>query len=104
VEIAPANTFIWAKRGLNLGEQPWLVFCSPPYAFYVERKEEMLELIRSFLERAPVGSQIVVEADERFDFSELPDADQWRVRSYPPAVVGIWRSKPRNVDNQQSNS
>ena len=24
---------------------PWLIFCSPPYAFYVERSSDMLELI-----------------------------------------------------------
>ena len=94
VLIAPANTFIWAKRVPELGAQPWLVFCSPPYAFYVERKSEMLELIGSLVERAPSGSQIVVEADENFEFTELPRADAWRVRSYPPAVVGILEISP----------
>lgn len=87
--IVPGNTFIWAKRKPVLGEQPWVVFCSPPYAFYVDRKAEMLELIGSLMERAPVGSSFVVEADNRFDFSELPHADDWDVRTYPPATVGV---------------
>jgi len=31
----------------------------------------------------------VVESDDRFDFGILPDAENWDVRVYPPAVVGI---------------
>jgi 16S rRNA (guanine966-N2)-methyltransferase len=91
ITIAPANTFIWAKRNPDLGDRPWVVFCSPPYAFYDERQEEMLQLIGTFVGRCPAGSQIVVEADKRFDFQTLPYADTWRVRGYPPAVLGILR-------------
>jgi 16S rRNA (guanine966-N2)-methyltransferase len=69
---------------------PWLVFCSPPYAFYVDRRENILELIRAISEHAPAGSVVVVEADERLEFGLLP-GDDWNVRAYPPAVVGIWR-------------
>lgn len=90
--VTPANTFIWAKRQPELGVEPWVIFCSPPYAFYVERADEMLELIVGMIERAPPGSVVVVEADERFDFGLLPTADEWDVRRYPPAVVGlIWK-------------
>lgn len=89
--IEPANTFIWAKRKPELGEQPWVVFCSPPYAFYVDRKPQMLELIGGLIEAAPAGSIVVVEADDRFDFSELPQPDTWDVREYPPAIIGLLR-------------
>jgi 16S rRNA (guanine966-N2)-methyltransferase len=66
------------------------VFCSPPYDFYVERRQQMLELVARWGAISPVGSQIVVEADERFDFGGLIEPDKWDVRSYPPAVVGIY--------------
>lgn len=69
---------------------PWLVFCSPPYAFFVEREAEMLDLIGAVVEACPAESLLVVEADERFDFSLLPDGD-WDVRAYAPAVVGVWQ-------------
>ena len=79
-------------------EIPWLVFCSPPYAFYVDRIDEMLALVDRVADEAPAGSIMVVEADERFDFNRLPGGpigerrtDPWQVRTYPPAVVGIWR-------------
>ena len=41
----------------------WLVFCSPPYDFYVDRREEMLELIGGVLAAAPPESLFVVECD-----------------------------------------
>ncbi|MEN6496060.1 MAG: SAM-dependent methyltransferase, partial [Thermoguttaceae bacterium] len=69
---------------------PWLVFCSPPYAFYVERRDELLELLRTLLEAAPADSLFVVESDDRFDFGLLPEPSAWDVRRYPPAVVGIY--------------
>jgi 16S rRNA (guanine966-N2)-methyltransferase len=110
VDIVTGNVFIWWKKKLGCHAQPdmptasvgmapapadtpWAVFCSPPYDFYVQRTEEMLELIGGLIQAAPAGSAFVVEADERFDFGRLPDPQAWDVRSYPPAVVGIcWKS------------
>jgi 16S rRNA (guanine966-N2)-methyltransferase len=99
--LLTTSAFLWGKRELatfpseRAGSSPtpapspvpWLVFCSPPYAFYVDRQEEMLELITGVMEHAPADSIVVVEADERFDF-ELPG--EWDVRTYSPAVVGVW--------------
>jgi 16S rRNA (guanine966-N2)-methyltransferase len=98
------SAFLWAKRDLpsaanatGIGQKPWLVFCSPPYAFYRERQAEMLDLIHRIQEHWPPGSIMIVEADEPFDFEMLcggaigADAGTWDVRAYAPAVIGIWR-------------
>jgi 16S rRNA (guanine966-N2)-methyltransferase len=90
-EIVPGNVFIWFKRGGDLGKASWLVFCSPPYEFYVSRLGEMLELLGGLIQAAPVKSIFVVEADDRFDYALLPDPKAWDVRSYPPAVIGVYR-------------
>ena len=89
ITVVPGNTFIWARRLPELGPTPWVVFCSPPYAFYVERHDEMLTLINRLLAAAPPKSIFVVEADQQFAMTELPDAAAWDVREYPPAVVAI---------------
>ncbi len=103
--LLTTSAFLWSKRDLPKSEIPnpksqipWLVFCSPPYSFYVDRSRDMLELIGAVLDRAPEGSILIVEADERFDFELLPGnvaverhAEGWDVRTYPPAVVGVWR-------------
>jgi hypothetical protein len=91
---------LWSKRDLPAAAaaqppgMPWLVFCSPPYEFFADRTLDMLELIGQIQRHAPAASTIVVEADERFDFSRLigDNIAAWDVRAYPPAVVGIWRS------------
>ena len=97
------SAFLWAKRDLASEQsappasRPWLVFCSPPYAFYHERQADVLELIRRVQEHAPAGTILIVEADEPFDFDLLRHAEGtavaalWDVRSYAPAVVGLWR-------------
>ncbi len=89
-QIVTANTFLWIRRHAELGSEPWAVFCSPPYDFYVERTDEMLSLIGGLVDLAPPASVFVVEADRRFDFGLLPGAESWDVRRYPPAGVGIW--------------
>lgn len=90
-EVVTGNVFVralWHHR-LSLSA-PWLVFSSPPYAFYVERKQQMLDLLHHLAEAAPAASLFVVESDERFDFTFLPDPRSWHIRSYPPAVIGIY--------------
>jgi 16S rRNA (guanine966-N2)-methyltransferase len=88
VEVVWANAFIWARRDGAPTDMPWVVFCSPPYSFYVDRQSEMLTLLNGLLQRAPGESLFAVECDERFDVGLLPAAG-WDVRQYPPAVVAI---------------
>lgn len=108
IEVAPGDVFIWVRRLVEgtltspdgrphdrlaeLSVAPWTVFISPPYSFYVERHSDMLELIQRLVDRAPAGSTLAVESDERFDWNELPDAATWLVREYAPAVIAIRRT------------
>jgi len=102
--VVQSDTFYWARslpgslrEGLGesslpaAGELAWAVFCSPPYALYRERTEDMLGLVAACMDHAPAGSCVVVEADEAFDYGRLPRPDTWDVRRYAPAVLGIWR-------------
>ncbi len=89
VDVQFADTLKWNKLGALPADCPWVVFCSPPYEFYASRLGDMLALVARFHSAAPVGSQFVVEADEHFDFSQLPESEAWDVRQYLPAVVGV---------------
>lgn len=119
-ELLITSAFLWGKRDLPhdtatgpkperrggdlpfedrllAKKLPWLVFISPPYSFFVDRQEEMLELINEVIKQAPSESMILIESDERFDFNLLPgDVKEtrydtgWDVRTYSPAVVGVW--------------
>jgi 16S rRNA (guanine966-N2)-methyltransferase len=95
IEVAAADTFIYFRRGVALPgmfqSAPWIVFSSPPFEFYISRRDDMLELIGKLLAAAPAESLCVVESDARFDFGALPEAESWDVREYPPARVGVLR-------------
>jgi 16S rRNA (guanine(966)-N(2))-methyltransferase RsmD len=90
-EVVAANVLIWFRRQPTLPPTPWLVFCSPPYQLYVDRTADMLDLIGGLLRLAPAESLFVVESDNRFDMGLLPDPEAWDLRTYPPAMVGIYR-------------
>ncbi len=87
-DVFAGDTFIWARRLPDLGSEPLVVFCCPPYALYQERAADMRQLIESMLESLQPGGCLIVEADARLDFATLPQAEAWDVRSYPPAIVG----------------
>lgn len=89
-QVLTADTFIWARQLDELPRStPWAVFCSPPYDFFIDRREEMLSLIAGMVEAAPPDSLLVVESDDRFDWEQLGEPDSWSLRRFPPAVLGI---------------
>jgi 16S rRNA (guanine966-N2)-methyltransferase len=87
------DTFYWVKNESEhpSTESPWIVFCSPPYDFYVSQQSEMLDMLNRLVDLAPVDSMFVIEADQRFDLTLLPRIPMPnRIRSYPPAVIAIF--------------
>lgn len=95
--VAAANALLWVRQARHLPTIPWVVFCSPPWDLLVAEQAGMLEMIGEMLRRGPEESILVVEADDRFDFSLLPDAARWKVRKYPPAVIGILHKSPAGI-------
>jgi len=91
------DAFFWVRNEAEHPpkETPWIVFCSPPYDFYVSRKEEMLAMLNRLVAITPADSMFVIEADDRFDLTLLPIVPEPnRIRSYPPAVVAIFTTPP----------
>ena len=87
------DSFYWSKTRTRLDtELPWLVFCSPPYDFFVDhRAGDMVTLITDLVEAAPDESIFVIESDNRFDFRTLPfEIPEKRRRTYAPAEIGIY--------------
>jgi len=91
--LCKTDAFFWVKNEAEHPsmESPWIIFCSPPYDFYVSRKGEILEMLNRLVELAPADSLFVVEADQRFDLTQLPRIPEPnRIRTYPPAVIAIF--------------
>lgn len=88
-KVVFGDAFAWSGSYQPIGDVPLTVFCSPPYDFYVARRQEMLDLVGRWIKECAGGSQVVVEADARFDMLSLPQPDEWDVREYLPAIVAI---------------
>lgn len=101
IDLITTDVFFFGRMIENIksripAELPWLVFCSPPYDFYVDREEEMMQLIRNFRESAPKNSLFVIEADARFNFDLLEvEISPKKRRSYPPAEVALFYTAAR---------
>ena len=94
-EVRSGDVLLWGRRMPELPrEMHWIVFVSPPWAFFAagnERRAELLGLIDALRLAAPPRSTVVVEADTAFDATALPDAEAWECRPIPPAVLYLYR-------------
>ncbi len=95
-EIVSADAFVWSKRVSELGPEPGVIFCSPPYELYVSRQDDLFQMLKGFQGRLPAGSQIAVEFDEQFSPDLLPAPDAWQVRSYAEVHLAFWRTPVSN--------
>ena len=105
--VTGGDAFHWVEHRMLEEFSPpentcWSIFLCPPYTFFVDRKQEMLDMIQTIFDRSPEGSHIILECDEHFDPQELPAPELWDVRSYPPAVIALRRGKTltTTIDNQ----
>lgn len=99
IDVRTTDTFLWGRNDKSLAEIrrdiPWLIFCSPPYDFYVERTAEMLALLNNLKCHAPEGSVFVIESDDRFDFNLLEvNIPEKKRRSYYPAEIAVYTVPP----------
>jgi len=95
-DIRAGDVLVWTRRMPELPpDPPWLVFVSPPWAFFAEghaRRPDLLALIEAVRRSAPAGSIVVVEADTTFDAAALPEPAAWECRPVPPAVLFFHRT------------
>ena len=90
IDVRPGDALNWAKRMPELPrDRPWLVFVSPPWGMFTDRRADVVALIAALAAAAPPGSTLVVEADESFPVTELPDPGAWETRPLHPAVLHI---------------
>lgn len=101
VSVNASDTFFWVRgfvKQEDRPQNPWMVFCCPPYDFFVDRQEDVLTMLDSLIRVAPPESIFVVESDHRFNEALLPGITNdstadgvptWEMRRYPPAHVSV---------------
>jgi len=75
-QVHASDTFFWVRKFIkeptNHPTSPWMVFCCPPYDFFVDRTTELMTMLNSLIALAPPESIFVVESDRRFEHAQLP--------------------------------
>ncbi len=74
-------------------EEPWIVYFCPPYSFWLERKDEMQQLVDRWANTAPPGSLMAIEFEKPAPLEMLPGDWDWDIREYLPAVMAIGERK-----------
>jgi len=103
LKLISGDAFVLADKLLRPAsdgdDTPWIVFLSPPYRMWHDELDfdRLCRIIQLVKQRAPLGSVLVIETDDRFDPRSLPAGD-WDVRTYgstrlcflEPATVCGW--------------
>jgi 16S rRNA (guanine966-N2)-methyltransferase len=82
VQVLKADVYRWAERWIPLGKKPVNLFLSPPFPDLSQKADEFLALIRTLLDKAPNESVLTIQAETGFPLDQLPEPDQWDVRTY----------------------
>lgn len=95
VEVLTGDAFRLGpdRMATETDDTPWLAFFCPPYAFWIEKEDQMLSLVRWVAGRAPLGSVLVAEADKNWDIDRLP-GNNWDVRTYGQTHLAFFEPEP----------
>lgn len=92
-DVHASDTFFWVRKFIANPEihptEPWMVFCCPPYDFFVDRTDDTTTMLETMISLAPAESILIVESDSRFDLTALPRHEEWEIREYSPAVISV---------------
>lgn len=83
VQVLRADAYRWAERWVPTAGQPVNLYLSPPFPDLEGVKVfEFVKLVTTLLTKAPDDSVIVVQAEDGFPVTDLPDPQSWDVRRY----------------------
>ncbi len=106
VTVSAGDSFFWCRQFLKRPDtwptEPWLVMCCPPYDFYIDRWDALQAMIAGLVEVAPAESVFLVESDNRFDPTLLPQNEDWDVRHYTPARVAVLKKDFPQLNEPES--
>ena len=83
VQVLKADGYRWAERWVPPAGGPVNVFLSPPFPdLAAEKLAAFLQLVNLLLAKLPDESVLVLQTEDGFPLTELPDLAAWDVRSY----------------------
>jgi 16S rRNA (guanine(966)-N(2))-methyltransferase RsmD len=90
VRVLQVDAYRWVEKGA-LPSESANYFLGPPYRNLTEHGRAVVWMVTILKERSSPGSVIVLQTDDDYDASQLPDSDQWDTRRYGRNQLAIWR-------------
>ena len=87
--VIAADAYRWAQTFTADGDAPLLILIDPPYRDFGDRPEKIRAVLTSLIERIPIGSTIVLEAERDGHEAVLPDIARWDVRKYSRTQIAF---------------
>ena len=95
IEVISGDVLLWPRRMPAIpSDAPWMIFVSPPWAFFQSRCSDLNALMVALATIAPEGSRLLVESDDSIAVNDLPERltdrdgeEPWDSRTLTPAVL-----------------
>jgi 16S rRNA (guanine(966)-N(2))-methyltransferase RsmD len=86
--VLRADAYPWLERWTP-PDEPVNVFLGPPYPDWQRRLDDLLTRVAELQRKLAAGSVLIVQA-EKLSPDQLPEWNQWDVRSYGRNQLLIW--------------
>ena len=95
IEVISGDVLLWSRRMPAIpSDAPWMIFVSPPWAFFQSRRSDLNALMVALATIAPAASRLLVESDDSISAEDLParltdrDGEEpWDSRTLTPAIL-----------------
>ncbi len=95
IEVISGDVLLWPRRMPAIpSDAPWMIFVSPPWAFFQSRRSDLNALMVALATIAPAASRLLVESDDSISAEDLPDRltdrdgeEAWDSRTLMPAIL-----------------
>ncbi len=95
IEVISGDVLLWPRRMPVIPSvAPWMIFVSPPWAFFRSRRSDLNALMVALATIAPAASRLLVESDDSISAEDLPDRitdrdgeEPWDSRTLTPAIL-----------------
>lgn len=88
-QVLRTDVYRWVERWIP-PKHPVNCFLSPPFVDLTDRVEDFIGVVKKLMDKVPDESCVVVQAEDGFDPSRLPEADKWDDRKYGRNLLFIW--------------
>src|SRR5262245_32904980 len=88
--VLRSDAYRWADKW-DVPSEPVSVFLGPPYEEFEKHLDAVTWIVSTLQWKVAPGSMLIVQSDNRFDATQLPEPENWDTRTYGRTQLMIWR-------------